>query len=344
VLYQRAPAEEIARRMELSPERVAALLRSARNKLHEARARRPVPYIDRTVYTGWNGLCISAYLQAASALDLHDARRFALRSLDRVLAEGWLEKGKLRHAITYSGAGDSAGVAGVLDDYAFTTLACLDAYEATADMTYFNFANRLGDMMVERFYDRQDGGFFDIENAPEALGALSARRKPFQDAPTPAGNSSAAIALLRLYHYTGEERWRDMARKTLEVFAGFASQFGIFAATYAIAVTWYSQPHTQVAVIDRDGLAGRLYQAALSPFAIGKSVLRLADNETVPQNLPPALAETVPNLSAADHPGSLAVVCSGSVCLPPVNDPETLASLVRQSLGASQPRDLSAAD
>ena len=53
--------------------------------------------------------------------------------------------------------------------------------------------------MIARFYDSTGGGFFDTEASNDApLGALSARRKPLQDTPTPAGNPAAAAALLRL--------------------------------------------------------------------------------------------------------------------------------------------------
>ena len=89
VLYVRASVEEIAQRMNLTPERVQELLASAKKKMYAARLQRPTPYVDKTVYVGWNSLCVSAYLEAAKVLDLADARRFALRSLDRVLAEAW---------------------------------------------------------------------------------------------------------------------------------------------------------------------------------------------------------------------------------------------------------------
>ena len=41
------------------------------------------------------------------------------------------------------------------------------------------------------------------------LGVLGTRRKPFQDSPTPAGNSVAAIALLRLHAYTNDQGYYD---------------------------------------------------------------------------------------------------------------------------------------
>src|SRR5579863_5319659 len=89
VLYVRAPIEEIARRMSLSVERVNELLDSAKKKMYAARLERPTPYIDKTVYVGWNAMCVSAYLEAAKVLGMEDAKHFALRSLDRVLAEAW---------------------------------------------------------------------------------------------------------------------------------------------------------------------------------------------------------------------------------------------------------------
>src|SRR6202030_1925415 len=54
VLYVRAPLEEIARRMSLSVERVKDLLDSAKKKMYAARLQRQTPYLDKTVYVGWN--------------------------------------------------------------------------------------------------------------------------------------------------------------------------------------------------------------------------------------------------------------------------------------------------
>ncbi len=241
VLYVRVPIDEIARRLNLSQDRVAALLASAKKKMYAARLQRPTPYIDKTVYVGWNSLCVSAYLEAAKVLGLDAARRFALRSLDRVLAQAW-KAPRLLHVVAYSDPkAEHREVAGLLDDYAFTALACLDAYEATADLSYFKFAQAITDTMIAKFYDATVGGFFDSEPPAEGkgLGVLATQRKPLQDSPTPAGNPMAAIALLRIHHYTGDAGYRDKAEKTLETFAGVAEQFGIFAATYGIAVAHF---------------------------------------------------------------------------------------------------------
>lgn len=342
VLFIKVPVEEVATRLRMDAARIRELLDSAKRKLYEARLKRPTPFVDKTVYVGWNALCISAYLDAARVLSIDSARHFALRSLDRLLSQGWKAKRGLAHVIAYSeAAGELRNVPGMLDDYAFTTLACLDAYEITSDMTYFHFAEQIAKFMLERFYDDEGGGFFDTpagDADSPALGALSARRKPFQDSPTPAGNSAAIIALLRLHAYTNEPIFRERAQRTLELFAGAASQYGIFAATYAIATVWYTRAHTQVVVVGNGEAADRLAAEAVAPFSLTKSVLRLADSEAAPQYLPPALRDTVPLVPAVREGKTAAVVCSDFSCSPPLFDPNELSQQLRHvTADASEP-------
>jgi uncharacterized protein YyaL (SSP411 family) len=334
VLYQRASVEEIAKRLSLPQEQIQTLLRSAKDKLYAARLKRPTPYVDKTVYAGWNALCVSAYLEAAKVLQLGAAEHFALRSLDRILSEGWNAENGLLHVLAYSDANaEHRQVPGVLDDYAFTTMACLDAYEATADLSYFNFARRIADAMVARFFDPVSGGFFDTETIlsdEKVLGVLGTRRKPFQDSPTPAGNSVAAIALLRLHAYTNDADLRNKAEQTIEIIAGLAAQYGLFAATYGIAAVHLAYPHAQIVIVGNGDGAARLYKAAVAPYSVSKAVLKLAANKAVPQNLPPALAESIPQLPAVREEKTVAVVCSGFTCQPPISDPEELTRSLRR--------------
>ncbi|PYQ42404.1 MAG: thioredoxin domain-containing protein, partial [Acidobacteria bacterium] len=341
VLYVRAPIDEIARRMNLAAEKVQQLLNSAKEKMYGARLKRQAPYVDKTVYVGWNSLCVSAYLEAARVLNLPDARRFALRSLDRVLAQAHRtheSSGSLLHVLAYSDPdAEHREVPGMLEDYAFTALACLDAYETTADLSYFRFAQSIVDSMVTRFFDATGGGFFDSEPDPNGknLGVLATRRKPLQDSPTPAGNPMAAIALLRLHHLTGQADYRAKAEQTLETFAAVAEQFGIFAATYGTATLHFLESPIQVVIIEGEdeATANQLYARAVAPFAFSKAVIRLKQNQAVPENLPPALADTIPQLPALRDGRSCAVLCSGSACQPPVFSADEL----RKQLASSEP-------
>ena len=330
VLYQRASIEEIATRLKLSAQRVQELLNSANRKMYAARLKRTTPYVDRTVYVNWNALCISAYLNAATALGLQEARRFALRSLDRILSEAWNAKSGLKHVVAYSDSGaQKRDSRGFLEDYAFTAIACLDAYESTSDISYFQAARKFTDQTIERFYDSVSGGFFDAPPASQSLGVLGAPRKPFQDSPTPAGNPMAAIALLRMHAYTDEAAYRDKAEQTLELLAGAAGQYGIFGATYGIAAQYLATPHTQIVIVGEDETAERLYAEAIPASLYGRSLLKLNFSQAVAQNLPPSLAATIPQLPSLKQNKTVAIVCSEGSCKPPAHNSEALRELLQ---------------
>jgi len=242
-----------------------------------------------------------------------------LRSLDRILAEAWSTESGLTHVVAYSDAGAARrDTTGFLEDYAPTVTACLDAYEATSDITYFRNAEQIAKQMIQRFHDANNGGFFDTEQGKTSLGVLGTPRKAFQDSPTPAGNPMAAIALIRLHAYNGHAGYLEKARATLNLLGGMAGQFGIFAATYGIAAVLFANPHEQVVIVGEDEIAAELYRHAVASSRLGRAILKLSFNQVVVLNLPPVLAETIPNLPAVKEGKSCAVVCANGACLPPV--------------------------
>jgi uncharacterized protein YyaL (SSP411 family) len=334
VLWVKEPVERIAASQNRTQESTAELLATAKKKLYAARLKRPMPFIDRTLYTNWNALCISAVLQAARPLGESAEQEFALRSLDRLLRDAYQPERGLLHVIAYAEGGTSTRPSGVLDDYAFTVLACLDAYEATSDLRYFTSAEEITSRMISGFYDQGDGGFFDLDSTPanESVGALSARRKPFQDSPTPAGNPSAALALLRVHALNGDARLHKLAEETLEVFAGVANQFGVSAGTYGIAAVWMARAHTQVVVIGNGSEADELYAEALAPFALNKVVLRLKDSASAKTSLPPTLAETIFAIPGLQEGRAVAMLCSGFACQPPIYTASELRKGLRNAI------------
>jgi len=99
------------------------------------------------------------------------------------------------------------------------------------------------------------------------------------------GIPPAAIALLRLHHiYETTRAHREIAEGTLKAFAGIAAHYGLFAATYGIALGMYLHPHTQVVVTGSGEQAGQLESAALQHFSLRQSVLHVQQGEGVPQD------------------------------------------------------------
>ena len=309
-------------------------------KLLAARGQRPTPFIDRTLYTGWNAMAISAYLETARVLRLEGVEEFALKSLNRLLNEAWDGGKALYHVIAYGESASESNTApidrvpGTLDDYAFTVHATLDAWLATGHMNFYRVAVRLADAMIDLFYDRTAGAFCDSAapaDGQSPLGVLGARRKPLQDSPTPAGNPTAASALLRLETLSGRHDFRDIAEDTLESFAGVVEHFGLYAGSYGLALERFLLDPVQVIVIGDGPEALRLESTAMARFAVNKTVMRFSPTRLAAEDLPEALAELLPNVSTFDGAPAMALVCRGRTCLPPIVDPEALLEALEGS-------------
>jgi uncharacterized protein YyaL (SSP411 family) len=322
VLWVSRTIADLARELGMHEAGARILLAGAKAKLLAARLERsPTPTVDQTIYTGWNSMFISAYIEAARVLGRDDCRSFALQSLDRLISEAWNESKGFRHR-----AG-GPHLEGSLDDQVFTIAALLDAYETTLDRRYFDLAERAVRLAVENFGDSEGGGFFDRPKGALPIGGLDVRRKPLQDSPTPGANSAAVIVLNRLYGFTGERLYRDWAEKTLEAFIGLVPHYGMFASTYGLAASLHARHVMQVAVLGEaaDPQAAALEQAANAIYRFGKSVLRLTPGRVGAVWLAPALRDTLPHLDAAK---AQAIVCVEAFCHPPISDPEKLQSLL----------------
>jgi uncharacterized protein YyaL (SSP411 family) len=317
---------EIGQILERDLDDIVAIKRQAEKKMMEARLKRPTPFVDETMYLAWNAMFVSSYLEANRILTdspYLGCKPFALKTLDRMLKEAWSESRGFAHRI------GGPALEGSLDDQVFSVLALLDAYEATLEPRYFAVAQKTLDLAISRYGDARNGGFFDRPCDAAPIGGLEVRRKPFQDSPTPGANSVAAIALIRMHAFTGDERYRDFAQKTLEAFAGVAPQYGLFAATYGLAATLFARHPIQVLIPGNsdDPVAQALEAAAHRVYRFGKSVLRVTPGVPLAA-LAGALKQTLPHLPA-DKP--LAIVCSGQTCLPPTSDPAQLATFLENA-------------
>jgi hypothetical protein len=340
VLHVKQSLGEMVKETGASFDSLLALRDSARAKLLAARALRPTPFIDRTLYTGWNAMAVTAYFETARVLRMESAKEFALLTLDRLLKEAWdgeasenrpgLEDGPaLQHVIAYADGPQQATsaeeVPGTLDDYAFTIHACIDAWMASGEMNYYHAAVKLADDLIAHFHDSAFGGFFDTATSREIpLGALSARRKPLQDAPTPAGNPTAAAALLRLEALDGNKQYREIAEETLASFAGIVEHFGLYAGSYGLAAERLLLDPVQVVIVGSGPGAARLEALAVARFAINKTVMRIDPARLVTGEIPQALAETLLQVPPPSDSEVWAMVCRGRTCLPPITDGEAL--------------------
>ena len=331
VLHVKQSLEEMAAQRRVTIESLRTLHDAARAKLLAARMQRPAPFIDKTLYTGWNAMAVTAYLEAARVLRIDSPQEFALRTLDRLLKDAWDGDSALRHVMAYpDGVAPHEEAPGTLDDYAFTVHACIDAWLASGEMRYYAAAVKLADAMIDRFADKEAGGFYDaaVGDGAKPLGALVARRKPLQDTPTPAGNPTAAAALLRLDVLSGRKQYREIAEDTLACFAGIVEHFGLYAGSYGLAAERLLSDPVQAVIVGSRPEAERLEATAVAGYSVNKTVMRIAPDRLVSGGIPEALEETllqVPRPSAT----AWALVCRGRTCLPPITDVEELVNALR---------------
>jgi len=138
----------------------------------------------------------------------------------------------------------------------------------------------------------------------------------------------AVIALLRLHAYTGDAGYREKAEQTLDLLAGSAGQYGLFAGAYGIAALRFLVSAGQIVVIGEDENAARLHAQAYKSASFGVSVLKLDFSQATVENLPPSLAPTIPQLHAVKQKRTVAVVCTESSCKPPAENAEELRQIL----------------
>ncbi len=263
---------------------------------------------------------------------IDSARDFALLTLNRLLKDAWNGDAELSHVIAYAEQSVNAEkLSGTLDDYAFTIHASIDAWIASGEMRYYRAAVKFADAMIARFHDAANGGFFDTATSQStALGALSARRKPLQDSPTPAGNPTAAAALLRLESLSGRKVYREIAEETLACFAGIVEHFGLYAASYSLAAERLLLDPVQVVIVGTGADAGQLEVFAVARYAVNKAVLRIDPSHLIADELPESLAETLLQAPWPAGAAAWAMVCRGRTCLPPITSGEALLKALEE--------------
>jgi len=301
------------------------LLAAAIRKMREVRARRIRPQRDDKVLASWNGLMLGAFARAYAVLGDERYREAAERNLAFIQTRLWhaplrseiqnvkseIQPGRLHHRWR-EGEHDRAQL---LEDYACVLDGVVQFYEATLQPQHLEFAITLAEVMIAKFYDAANGGFW--QSAAEA-NDLILRMKDDYDGAEPSGNSVATLALLKLAAITGREEFRKPADATLRLFAARlnttpqAMPWMLHALDF-----WLGEPR-RVVIAGDPGSAKtqQLLHAAHSVYQPNKVVLgNTGQVESFAQTLP-----------AKDSP--LAYVCTGDACQPPTGEPAQLASLL----------------
>lgn len=216
ILHTSVPVETLAKKFSKSVEEIERVLSEGREKLLRKRENRVKPSRDEKILTSWNGLMISAlakgYRVTGNNVYLEAARK-AVRFIETTIADG----DKLRRTFKDG----KAKLDGYLEDYAFYANALLDLFEADSRAEYLRRVMAYADYMAKHFWDETSGDFFFTADNHEKL---IVRTKSVYDLSIPSGNSMAALALLRLYHYTQNQDYFKKAERVLGTNATMAAE------------------------------------------------------------------------------------------------------------------------
>jgi len=307
-----ASVDEIAARFGLSLPDVQTRVAGARMALFKARDERVRPGRDDKVLTSWNALMIAALARAARALDQPKWADLAFTALDTLVRTAWRD-GRLyatRH-------GDDVALDAYLDDHAFLLAALLEAMQTRFRRQDYDLAVRVADVLLDRFEDRERGGFWFTSHDHERL---FHRTKPAHDNATPSGNGIAAQALIALGHLAAQPRYVEAAERTVKVFtAGLAESPGSQSTLLVALERLLAPPSTVVLAGEPD--EARAWQRALEQ-TLRPDVVTV---DLTGADVPDALRK-----GAAPDAGAAAWVCRGMRCLQPLTAYEAIPAALAE--------------
>ncbi|QDR79564.1 thioredoxin domain-containing protein [Sporomusa termitida] len=233
---------DYAARHSLDISELDAKLAVARVKLYQAREQRVHPFKDDKILTAWNGLMIAALAKAGRVLQREEYAKVAERAIDFIFAKLTAEDGKRLLARYREG---NAAYLGYVDDYAFMLWGLLEVYETTFNPKYLRQAIALSADLKELFWDQENGGFYFTGNDGEEL---LMRQKEIYDGAMPAGNSVAALALLRLGRLTENAEYISMAEKLFSCFSSEISRYPRAYTYFLLALDYYLTPPSHIVI------------------------------------------------------------------------------------------------
>ncbi|SEH17187.1 hypothetical protein SAMN04487967_3042 [Natronorubrum sediminis] len=179
------------------------------------------PPVDDGVFAGSNALAIEGLLTYYAYTDDERARRYAERALE-TLRSDLVDDGVVSHALERPDSDNGTDAAPLLVDQA-RTLSALTTATSTLETTVLEEATGVADVTIEELHD----GESFLDGPTTDVGLLDRPLRPLD------ANVTFADALLELSVLTGEDRYREYARETLEAFGGASDRFGVQIARYA---------------------------------------------------------------------------------------------------------------
>jgi uncharacterized protein YyaL (SSP411 family) len=283
-----------------------------------ARSLRVRPFRDDKVLTSSNALAIGALAEAGRVLSEPSwvtAAERAFTAIERHL----VSDGRVGR---YLRGGAAASGTGFLDDHAYLGNAALDLYEATGTSRYATVARRIAEVMVERFGDEDEVGFY---LTPHDGASLIARTRDLFDQATPSASSMAALLCLRVGELSSPALLAR-AKRQLESAGAAAADNALAMASTLTALDRLMRGPTEVVVLgDASSPARTAMRDATYARYLPRRVFAAVDPmEPEARAVAATLLEGKPSLDGK----TTAYVCKSRACSAPVESAQALTGLL----------------
>jgi len=265
----------------------------------EERLKAGGPPVDGTIYAAANAHAALGYLEAYRATGQERYLKVALGVVDYIRSNMYVEG----LGVTRRAGGDEDVLH--FADQVYTALAAERAYQATGDKGYLDFSLDVSRMMTRKFWDPENGGYFDTHYKDETVGLLGDLKKSQED------NSKAAMLMIDYYYLTGDKVYKQTSRKTLEPFSADYVKYSFWAAPFALAVARCTETTYKFLVV---GPKGNKETGELV-----KKAFMYSDPDRVVVPLDPVADAARLKKEGYEYDGEPAIfVCSDHACFPPV--------------------------
>ena len=215
ILFRPALLNDIASELEMGVDELSSKRDQIAIKLLAERDTRIRPLRDDKIITAWNALMISAFADVGYALDEPAYIETAVSAAEQLWKTVRRDDGSLWRT-QYEGR---TSVDAKQPDYAYLAESFITLYDISGDEQWLERAQELTKTMVDKFWDKSEGGFFMGESVVSGT-ELTIRPKDIHDSSLPSGNAVALRSIAKLYRRTGDEFYNDYANRIITAFSG----------------------------------------------------------------------------------------------------------------------------
>ncbi|MFZ1307281.1 MAG: thioredoxin domain-containing protein, partial [Ferruginibacter sp.] len=245
ILLRNERDEAIAEAFTITVEELKNKIDAAKVKLMLIRNARIKPGLDDKILSSWNALMISGYTKAYRVFGEEAFLETAVTNANFLLQHAIAGDGEM----TRNYKNGKASINALLDDYAFTTAAFIELYQATFDEKWLMEADKITGYAFEHFFDTTSGMFFYTHNQ---YADLIARKMELSDNVIPSSNSEMAKNLFLLGHFFNKVEYISKAKQMLINVEADVQRNIYFYANWGMLQALFTGPLYEVAIMGAD--------------------------------------------------------------------------------------------